>query len=118
MEEQKILQEILQTVKATADRVDAQERRMEAIQEDIVSIKQELEDLDIRQRAISSTLENVTNRNISILAENHIDLNKKLYQILETENDVVLYKITTNQHSDILGNLEQRVATLESRISA
>ena len=72
MEEQKILQEILQTVKATADRVDAQERRIEAIQEDIVS----------------------------------------------TENDVVLYKITTNQHSDILGNLEQRVATLESRISA
>ncbi|POP33398.1 hypothetical protein C3B58_07640, partial [Lactonifactor longoviformis] len=95
-------------------RLDSVEHSLETVQKDIRSMKQDIETLDTRQRAMSSTLETVTNRNISIIAENHIELNKKLYQILETENDVVLYKITTNRHTDLLDNLEQRVAALES----
>ena len=135
MEDQTILQEMLQIMKSLERRMDSFEQRMdsfekrmdsfeqrldsmehsvETVQKDIRSIKQDIETLDTRQRAVSSTLETVTNRNISIIAENHIELNKKLYQILETENDVVLYKITTNRHTDLLDNLEQRVAALET----
>ena len=142
MEDQTILQEMLQILKSLErrmgslensidslvkrmdsleNRMDSLERRLdsvehslETVQKDIRSMKQDIETLDTRQRAMSSTLETVTNRNISIIAENHIELNKKLYQILETENDVVLYKITTNRHTDLLDNLEQRVAALES----
>ncbi|MCB5712941.1 hypothetical protein GKG47_21285 [Lactonifactor sp. BIOML-A3] len=135
MEDQTILQEMLQIMKSLERRMDSFEKRMdsfekrmdsfekrldsmehslETVQKDIRSIKQDIETLDTRQRAVSSTLETVTNRNISIIAENHIELNKKLYQILETENDVVLYKITTNRHTDLLDNLEQRVAALET----
>lgn len=135
MEDQTILQEMLQIMKSLERRMDSFEQRMdsfekrmdsfeqrldsmehslETVQKDIRSIKQDIETLDTRQRAVSSTLETVTNRNISIIAENHIELNKKLYQILETENDVVLYKITTNRHTDLLDNMEQRVAALET----
>ena len=135
MEDQTILQEMLQIMNSIERRMDSFEQRMdsfekrmdsfekrldsmehslETVQKDIRSIKQDIETLDTRQRAVSSTLETVTNRNISIIAENHIELNKKLYQILETENDVVLYKITTNRHTDLLDNLEQRVAALET----
>ena len=135
MEDQTILQEMLQIMKSLERRMDSFEQRMdsfekrmdsfeqrldsmehslETVQKDIRSIKQDIETLDTRQRAVSSTLETVTNRNISIIAENHIELNKKLYQILETENYVVLYKITTNRHTDLLDNLEQRVAALET----
>lgn len=59
---------------------------------------------------IQLTLENETNRNIKIIAEGHLDLNRKLDDALkvDTEKEMLLIKVN---------HLENEVRRLKERIS-
>lgn len=51
---------------------------VEPIKNDISKLKTEISVLKDKTAAIELTLENVTNRNIQIIAESHLDLKRKL----------------------------------------
>ena len=59
-------------------------------------ILQKLDKMDNRITNIEMTLENVTNRNIQIIAEGHAGLNEKLDQAIKAENSIELTKIRVN----------------------
>ena len=50
-------------------------------------ILDKLNSIDSRVLTLESTLENVTNKNISIIAEGHLDLSRKLDEALKVENE-------------------------------
>lgn len=54
---------------------------LESIYDDMQEVKRQVKDLQL-------TLENETNRNIKLIAEGHLDLNRKLDEVFKIENEV------------------------------
>ena len=67
-------------------RFDAMDQRFDSMDSQISSMKSDITD-------IRMTLENVTNRSIQIIAENHIDLNRKLDDVLRENLNRKMEKI-------------------------
>ena len=73
------------------------------LKEDVSVLKAEVSDLkedvsSLKQKIISIeiTLENETNRNIEIIAENHINLDRKLEEALKAYRDNEIFQIRVN----------------------
>lgn len=54
---------------------------LESIYDDMQEVKRQVKDLQL-------TLENETNRNIKLIAEGHLNLNRKLDEAFKIENEV------------------------------
>ena len=72
-------------------------------------MKSEIAETKSDVKDIKMTLENVTNKNIKIIAEGHLDLNKKLDNALKIENEKELLLIR-------LTILENEVARIKARL--
>ena len=68
-------------------------------------ILEKLEKMDRQIAGIEMTLENVTNRNISIIAEGHADLNRKLEEAIRAGNNMELMRIRLNMLEDKVNKL-------------
>ena len=75
----------------------------------ITDMKSDIKETKSDIKDIQMTLENVTNKNIKIIAEGHHDLNKKLDNALKIENEkeLLLIRLTV---------LENEVARIKARI--
>ena len=69
---------------------------MKEVKGDIQTLQKGLEDVKDKTQSIQLTLENETNRNISIVAEGHLDLNRKLDEALTVENEKEILLIRVN----------------------
>ena len=77
--------------------------------EEAKRIIEEIDELKRDVKDIQMTLENETNRNIRIIAEGHLDLNRKLDEALRVENEKEILLIRVN-------SLETEVKKLKERI--
>lgn len=75
------------------------DEKLDLILQEISGMKQEIS-------GVKMTIENVTNKNIKIIAESHIDLNRKLNEVIHTTSDIRAYhemqSILVNEHTDKL----------------
>ena len=53
--------------------------------------EQKLEIIDQRLTRLESHIENVTDKNIRIVAEGHVDLNRKLNEVIHVTSDIKAY---------------------------
>lgn len=72
-------------------------------------ILDKLNGIDNRVLTLESTLENVTNKNISIIAEGHLDLSRKLDDALKVENEKELLLIRVNMLENDIKKIKQRL---------
>ncbi len=79
------------------------------IKSEFNEVKSEIAETKSDVKDIKMTLENVTNKNIKIIAEGHLDLNKKLDNALKIENEKELLLIR-------LTILENEVARIKARL--
>lgn len=71
-------------------------------------LKEEIGDLRSELKEVKFTLENETNRNIQIIAEAHLDLSRKLNEVLKLKEDDEMIRLRLNR-------LEREVQTLKMR---
>jgi predicted transcriptional regulator len=79
------------------------EERMNTIENDITDIK--------------LALENETNRNIQLLAENHGNLIDKLNQAIKVSDKTTLYEIQVNVLMGKVDKLEKEIADIKKKIA-
>ena len=79
-------------------------------------IDERFEKIEERLTNIEMKLENEVNKNINILAENHIDLIDKLNESINAENKNRLYEIKVEFLVDKVGKLEHDVDDLKKRV--
>ena len=81
-------------IQAMDDKIQTMDDKIQAMDSEIKTMKVEIQSInktldqhtnDIRN--LQLTLENVTNKNISIIAENHIELNRKLNEALKVREE-------------------------------
>ena len=72
-------------------------------------ILEKLSEMDRKITDIQLTLENETNRNIKIIAEGHLDLSRKLDDVLKVENEKEMLLIRVNRLENELRRLKDRI---------
>ena len=77
--------------------------------EETKMIMDELAKLNAKITDIQLTLENVTNKNIQIIAEGHLDLSRKLDDALKVENEKEMLLIRVNRLENELRRGKERI---------
>lgn len=82
---------------------------MSLTNEDLKEIAKLLQPIQNDIKDIQLTLENETNRNISIIAEGHLDLSRKLDDALRVENEKEMLLIRVNRLENELRQIKARI---------
>ncbi len=82
---------------------------MQQMQDNMQQMHENIGSLSDRVDSIETTLENVTNKNISIIAEAHLDLSRKLDDALKVENEKELLLIRVNILEDDVKKIKSRI---------
>lgn len=83
--------------------------RRHKMSEDNAIILQKLDEMDLKIRDLQLTLENETNRNIKLIAEGHMDLNRKLDEALKIDNEKEILIMRVNTLENELRRLKERI---------
>ena len=78
-------------------RMDNLENRMDNLEKRMDNLEDRMDHLDNRVNTIGVTLENETNRGISIIAEGHRDLNRKLNEALKADEEKEMLLLRVNR---------------------
>lgn len=90
---------------------------MQEMKSDMQEMKSDMRELKQRVSGIEVTLENETNRNIKLLAENHGTLIDKLNQAIKVSDKTAIYEIQVNILTGKVEKLEKEIADLKNRIA-
>lgn len=76
-----------------------------------------IEKLEQRTNNIELTIENETNRNIQLLAENHITLIDKLNQSIKVADKTLMYEVQMTSLKSRVDLLEKELSNIKSQIA-
>ncbi|MCM1025217.1 MAG: hypothetical protein NC432_02210 [Roseburia sp.] len=106
------------------EKLDLLLSRMQDMNSEMQGIKSEMQDMnsemqEIKRRTtnIELTLENEVNRNIQILAENHLNLVEKLNQAIAAADKNLIYQVKVNYLEGEVRKLKEEVTELKSKIA-
>lgn len=105
------LKEVCEETKGLATGLEELREETKELAADMKSVKEDTKELRSRMSAIELNLENETNKNIRILAENHLSLMEKLDEAIKVSNRHFLYELKVS-------SLDRRVTEIERRIQS
>lgn len=77
------------------------------------TLENQVKELNQRTKSIGLTLENETNHNIQLLAENHINLIDKLNQSIKVADKTMMYEVQMTSLKSRIENVEKEVAKIK-----
>lgn len=83
---------------------------MQGMKEDMQDMKGSIQRLEERVKVIEVNLENVTNRNIRLIAEGHLDLVRKLEEAIRVKEERELLLTRVNVLEGDMRQVKQRLA--------
>ena len=102
---------------AIADLMKPLENDIQELKTDVQGLKAETQELNKRTSNIELTLENETNKNIQLLAENHITLIDKLNQSIKAADKTLMYEVQMTSLKSRIDHLEKEVAEIKNNIA-
>lgn len=97
-----IAEVIAQTNKPIYERLDKMDSRLD-------KMDSRLDKVEAKVTEVQMTLENETNKNISIIAEGHLDLSRKLDDALKVENEKEMLLIRVTRLENEIRRIKQRI---------
>ena len=89
--------------------IDGMKNDIDGMKNDIDGMKNDIKNLDKRVTSLEVHLENITDKNIRIIAEGHLDLNRKLDDALKVENEKELLIIRVRILEEELKKVKDRL---------
>ena len=105
------LKEVREETKGLAIGLKEVREETKELAADMKAVREDTKDLRSRMSVIELNLENETNKNIRILAENHLSLMEKLDEAIKVSNRHFLYELKVS-------SLDRRVTEIERRIQS
>ena len=93
------------------------QKAIEPLRRDICDLKERTSSLETEVKGVKLHLENVTDRNISILAENHGYLIKKLNESIDAAHNNHVNTVQTSYLIERVANLENRMQAVEKKMA-
>lgn len=97
--------------------VQGMKSEMQGMKSEMQGIKVDIQELKQRMTGIELHLENDTDKNIQLLAENFIELTNKLNQAIPAADKNLAYEVKVNYLVREVDKLKEEVANLKSRIA-
>lgn len=103
-----ILEQILQNIKSVDSKVDSLKNRLDSLEKKVDTLQENYDKL-------SEHIEKVTDHNIAILAENQLELNRKLNTLLEQSDSLSfsMYRTHVTVLTHRVDNLEKEMEILK-----
>ena len=92
-------------------------QRTAKLEQGMTEVKQDVADLKQNVTEMKLSLENETNHNIQLLAENHCDLVDKLNQAIPVADKALLNEVQISGLRIRVDSLEKEVAEMKDRIA-
>lgn len=86
-------------LQAVKEDVQAVKEEVQVVKKVLAAVKEDVQQLKDRVLAVEITLENETNRNIKLIAEGHLNLDRKLDEALKELQPNTLYHLQVNHLS-------------------
>lgn len=87
------------------------------LQSKITVFDSEIAEINSKVKAIGIHIENDTDRNIRLLAENFVELTNKLNQAISVADKNLAYEVKVNYLSEEMEKLKREVAEIKKRIA-
>jgi len=91
--------------------------KLDLLLEKVSTIESEMQEVKRRTTSIELHLENGTDKNIQLIAENFIELTKKLNQAIPVADKNLAYEVKVNYLVEKVQTLEKEIAELKSKIA-
>lgn len=82
---------------------------IESVKKEVCSLESKVEGLDRRVRSLELHTENATDRNIQLLAENFVELTKKLNQAIPVADKNYAYEVKVNYLIEEVQDIQKRL---------
>ena len=90
-------------------------QEMQGMKQEMQDMKQDIQSLTQRVTALELHIENGTDKNIQLIAENFIELTKKLNQAIPVADKNLAYEVKVNYLVERVQLLEKDVAALKEK---
>lgn len=111
------MQEMKTDMREMKTDTQAMKADIQATQTDMQAMKADIQETKMRVTGIEISLENETNRNIRLLAENHSNLIDKLNQAIKVSDKTAIYEIQVNILTGKVERLEKEFTELKKVIA-
>lgn len=90
---------------------------MQGMKDDMQGMKNDIQNIQHRLTRLELHLENHTDKNIQLIAENFIELTKKLNQAIPAADKNLAYEVKVNYLLERVDHLEKEVAEIKNQIA-
>lgn len=97
--------------------LEALYNNMQTLNNDVQTLKNDMQTVKQKVTSLELTLENETNHNIQLLAENHINLVDKLNQAIRVQDKSILYEVQVSGLKARIDCLEKEIQEIKSKIA-
>ena len=106
---------IISEMKEIKQDVTEIKQEVSLVKQDVDQVKQNVSRIDRRITSVELHLENGTDKNIQLIAENFIELTKKLNQAIPVADKNLAYEVKVNYLIEKVQLLEKEVQELKSK---
>ena len=92
-------------------------QEMQGMNQEMQGMNQRIDTIDNKVANTALHIENVTDKNIQLIAENFIELTKKLNEAIPAADKNLAYEVKVNYLIEKVQTLEKEVADLKSKIA-
>ena len=98
-------------------RLDSIEERLIKLEDRVTKLEDKMSRLENRISSLEAHIENYTDKSIQLLAENFVELTKKLNEAIPAANATIAYQVKVSYLEDKVAKLEQDIKELKDRIA-
>lgn len=118
MTDRDILQALYENMRAIYDDVHGLKEDVHTLKDDVHALQDDMQVVKQKVTNLELTLENETNHNIQLLAENHINLVDKLNQAIRVQDKSLLFEVQVSGLRMRVEHLEKDVAEVKALLCA
>ena len=118
------IKDVKQEIDGLKQEMGNQKQEMTGLKQEMASLKQKMDDMEketeaIKRNVISTKLhiENATDKNIQLIAENFIELTNKLNQAIPVADKNLAYEVKVNYLLERVHELEKEMKDLKGKIA-
>ena len=100
-----------------SEKIDLILSEMQGMKSDMQSMKDDMQELKRRTTSIELHIENATDKNIQLIAENFSELTKKLNQAIPVADKNLAYEVKVNYLIEEVDKIKEEIAALKSKIA-
>ena len=108
-------QEVKDEVSGIKDEVQGMKSEMHSMKSEVQGLKTEMQDMKQRITSLELHIENFTDKNVQLIAENFIELTNKLNQAIPAADKNLAYEVKVNYLLNEVNKLKKDVAELKDR---